>query len=128
MSLASPSTTIIHSESFLNRSQIVPEEFVMQPPLTIRTLGTPALWIGPEPIHERLPEKALALLIYLACTREIYSREVLAEFFWEGRTQTQALTNLRKVIGQLQSTVGPYVASYADCVSMSSRTPITGWM
>ena len=110
MSLALPSVTIIHGEAFLNRSQIVPEEFVMQPPLTIRTLGTPTIWIGSQPIHERLSEKALALLTYLACTRQFHSRELLAEFLWEGRTQAQALTNLRKVIGQLQAEVAPYVA------------------
>jgi len=82
----------------------------MQPSLTIRTLGSPAIWRDSQPVHEQVPEKALALLIYLACTQQTHSRELLAEFLWEGRTQAQAFTNLRKVIGQLQAAVGPHLS------------------
>jgi DNA-binding SARP family transcriptional activator/predicted ATPase len=76
----------------------------------IRTLGATAIWIESQPIHERISSKAQAVLIYLACRREVYSREVLAEFFWPERPQSQSLANLRKVVGQLRQAIGPYLS------------------
>lgn len=104
------SDLIVHGEAFLNRSDNVLREYLMHTRLTIQTLGSPVVWIASQPVHEQVSDKALALLVYLACTQQVHPRELLAEFLWEGRTQTQAFTNLRKVIGQLQSAVGPYLA------------------
>jgi predicted ATPase/DNA-binding SARP family transcriptional activator len=79
----------------------------MRDRLVIRTLGTAAMWIGSQPIHELVPLKAQGLFIYLACTRDLYAREVLAEFFWEGRSQAQSLANLRKALSSLRRAAGP---------------------
>jgi WD40 repeat protein/DNA-binding SARP family transcriptional activator len=76
--------------------------------LDIRTLGSLSVQCGGQPV-EFETKKDAALLVYLGCTRRTYPREVLAEFFWEERSQSQALMNLRHMLAQLRQKVGDYV-------------------
>ena len=47
--------------------------------------------------------KSLALLAYLAITRESYSRERLAGLLWGQASDANALGGLRKVLAELRS-------------------------
>src|SRR5262249_55086946 len=53
--------------------------------------------------------KAEALLVYLACTRHDHPREVLADMFWDERSQTRAATNLRTLLASMRQTLAPYL-------------------
>jgi len=82
-----------------------------KPLLEVVTIGGLQLRIGGEPIKSTLARKAEALLIYLAVTGVPQQREVLAELFWEGRTQTQAQSqsNLRTILTRLRKDLGAYL-------------------
>jgi len=77
--------------------------------LEIRTFGGLHLICEGEPIEELTSKKAEALLVYLAVTGKPQAREVLADFFWDTRTQTQAMANLRTVLTLLRKQVGKYL-------------------
>jgi WD40 repeat protein/DNA-binding SARP family transcriptional activator len=90
--------------------------------LEIQALGGLSIRRGGQPIEFETKKEA-ALLVYLACTRRTYPREVLAEFLWEDRPQSQSLANLRHVLAQLRQTVGDYVLT-ADAVALN---PDSDW-
>ena len=77
--------------------------------LEIRTFGGLHLICEGEPIKELKSRKAEALLVYLAVTGKPQAREVLSDFFWDTRTQTQASANLRTVLTILRKRVGKYL-------------------
>ena len=74
--------------------------------LQIHTLGSLTIRMDDTPVTGFDSRKVQALLVYLTCTRQTYPREVLAERFWEERTQSQALANLRVALTSLRQTVG----------------------
>lgn len=78
--------------------------------LRIRTLGRVLIGRDGEAVDDFASRKAEALLVYLASTGRVHPREVLAEFFWDGRTQRQAMANLRVVLSSLRKEVGPYLS------------------
>jgi DNA-binding SARP family transcriptional activator len=63
--------------------------------LEIFTLGGVRILRGGEPVEGLSNRKAEAILIYLASTRQAQSREVLADWLWDERTQSQALVRER---------------------------------
>jgi len=77
--------------------------------LEIRTFGGLHLRCEGEPLEELTSRKAEALLVYLAVTGKPQAREVLSDFFWDTRTQTQASANLRTVLTLLRKRVGDYL-------------------
>ncbi|MGB3703200.1 MAG: BTAD domain-containing putative transcriptional regulator, partial [Anaerolineales bacterium] len=77
--------------------------------LEIRTFGGLHLTCEGKPIEELTSRKAEALLVYLAVTGKPQSREVLSDFLWDNRTQTQAMANLRTVLTILRKRVGKYL-------------------
>jgi WD40 repeat protein/DNA-binding SARP family transcriptional activator len=78
--------------------------------LEIRTFGGLHLFCDGEPIEELTSRKAEALLVYLAVTGKPQAREVLSDFFWDTRTQSQAMANLRTVLTILRKRVGKYLS------------------
>jgi len=50
--------------------------------------------------------KAMALLAYLAVTKQVHSREALATLFWPEYDQARALANLRKTLWLLNKALG----------------------
>ncbi|WP_119071297.1 nSTAND1 domain-containing NTPase [Aggregatilinea lenta] len=82
----------------------------MSAELEIRTLGGLSICLSGKLITGFDSRKAPALLVYLACTRCSHPREELAEFLWEERSQTQALSNLRVALTSLRRTVGPFMS------------------
>ena len=94
----------------------------MRDRLEIQTLGGLFITLGGEPVTGFDSRKVAALLVYLAYTERSYPREVLAEFFWEGRTQLRALRNLAVMISSLQRNVNTskkYVDIFRTSASMN---------
>ncbi len=91
----------------------------MASPLTIHTLGGLSITLDGQPVTGFDSRKVAAILVYLACTGRTYPREVLAEFFWEGRAQAQALSNLRVALTSLRQQVGPYLDITRETVGLS---------
>ncbi|MEM7117757.1 MAG: BTAD domain-containing putative transcriptional regulator [Chloroflexota bacterium] len=77
--------------------------------LSIRTLGEVSFAVDGEPIKSLRSRSATALLIYLACHRRSFSRDYLAEFFWEGRTASQSSANLRTALKLLRPSFANYL-------------------
>lgn len=79
----------------------------MTAPLTIKLFGGLVIEKGDEPVTGLITQKAEVLLAYLACHPRLHSREVLATMLWDGRTQKQALSNLRTVLASLRRWPSP---------------------
>ena len=92
--------------------------------LCIRTLGGLSIELGGHPLTAFDSRKVQALLVYLACTGRPHPREVLAEFFWEERTQSQALSNLRVALTSLRQTVGLFVTIARETVGIRSDADV----
>ena len=92
--------------------------------LQIRTLGSLTISIDDTPVTGFNSRKVQALLVYLACTGRTFPREVLAELFWEERTQSQALANLRVVLTSLRQTVEPFVEITRETVGLKDGADI----
>jgi predicted ATPase/DNA-binding SARP family transcriptional activator len=93
-------------------------------PLEIRTLGGLTVCRNGTPIANFDQRKVPALLVYLACTERPQPREMLAELFWEDRSQSQSLANLRVALSNLRKTVGPFVDITRETASMAGDS---GW-
>jgi predicted ATPase/DNA-binding SARP family transcriptional activator len=91
--------------------------------LDICTLGGLTIYRDGAPFTDFDQRKVPALLVYLACTDRAQPREVLAELFWEERTQSQSLANLRVVLSNLRKTVGAFVSITRDTAVMTTG----GW-
>jgi predicted ATPase/DNA-binding SARP family transcriptional activator len=92
----------------------------MDAALEIRTLGELTITRQGEPSAIPLSGKARALLVYLAFAMRPCRREFLAELLWPGRSQTQSLTNLRKLLVELHRQVGPWVNITRETVALTS--------
>jgi DNA-binding SARP family transcriptional activator len=75
--------------------------------LEIRTLGGLTITCDGQPVDGFASRKTEALLVYLASTRRPHPREVLAEMFWEERTQAQSSSNLRTILTNLRRRLDP---------------------
>ena len=87
--------------------------------LEIFTLGGLSIQRGTKPLTGFASRKVEALLIYLACTKHPQPREVLAELFWDDRSQDRAMGNLRVVLASLRKQLAPYVTITRDTVSLN---------
>jgi DNA-binding SARP family transcriptional activator len=74
--------------------------------LKIYTLGGLRIQKGDDVVAGLETRKVEALLVYLAATRRLHPREVLAELFWEERPQRQFLANLRLALTSLRKHLG----------------------
>ena len=88
------------------------------PQFTIHTLGKLTITLDGQPVTGFNSRKVAALLVYLASTRHDHPREVLAEMLWEGRTQAQALANLRVALTSLRQTAGDFVLITRETAEM----------
>ncbi len=87
--------------------------------LEIDALGGLVIRRDGLPITDFAARKEEALLVYLACTGRSHSREVLADLFWDERSQGQALSNLRGVLSGLRQRLGPYLVITRHMVGLS---------
>src|SRR5262245_48921955 len=73
--------------------------------LKIKLLGTPQVEIDNTPVNFQR-RKTLALLIYLAVTRQPHTRDTLATLLWPDYPQANARTSLRQSVNELKSALG----------------------
>lgn len=78
----------------------------MMPELRLTLLGKPQIHSGGEPVDTQLSAKAVALLAYLAVTRQSHSRQALAGLFWGELPESTARANLRLTLSRLRKTIG----------------------
>ena len=86
--------------------------------LEICTLGELTITRRGQSDAVPLSVKARALLVYLALAERPCRREFLAELLWPGRSQTQSLTNLRKLLVELRHQAGPWLCIARDTVGL----------
>ena len=96
----------------------------MDAQLRIRTLGSLSIELDGHPLTTFGTRKVQALLVYLASTGRTHPREILAELFWEERTQSQALSNLRVALTSLRQTVGPFVDITRETVGINPDSAV----
>ncbi|MCB9105504.1 MAG: hypothetical protein H6633_14880 [Anaerolineales bacterium] len=77
--------------------------------LEIYLLGGLTIKKNGEPVEGLVSRKAEALLAYLVCTGRPQSRETLGDMFWDDRSQTKALGNLRVILTSLRQHLGDYL-------------------
>ena len=66
--------------------------------------------------------KAIGLLVYLAVTKQVYSRDALATLFWPDSDQTSARASLRRTIYALGKTIGAGVFAFgADTIGLDPQ-------
>lgn len=86
--------------------------------------GPPRLERDGQPIviNQR---KVLALLMYLAVTRQTHSRDMLATLLWPEKNQQAARANLRRTLYDLSQLLGePLLDVAAETVSLAAGAPI----
>ncbi|MFO7541036.1 MAG: tetratricopeptide repeat protein [Chloroflexota bacterium] len=91
--------------------------------LTLKLLGEATISLNAKPITGIGSRTAEALLIYLACEGRPFSRQHLAEFFWEERAPDQSAANLRAALSMLRKQVGDYLLITRQTVSFNSDRP-----
>jgi WD40 repeat protein/DNA-binding SARP family transcriptional activator len=96
----------------------------MDATLEIFTLGGVRILRGGEPVPALTIRKAEALLVYLASTRREQSREVLADFFWDERTQSQSLGYLRVALSALHKHLGESLLIGRETVALNPAMPL----
>ncbi len=94
----------------------------MSAPLTFHLLGGYSINDGDNPITDLRSRTAEALLIYLACHERPLSRQFLADFFWDDRTQKQAAANLRSILSTLRKRVGDYLITERQTIAFNRET------
>ncbi len=70
--------------------------------LELHLFGGLSIQLDHQPVTGLVSRKADALVAYLACNPHVYPREVLADLFWDDRSQNQAMGNLRVVLNSLR--------------------------
>jgi predicted ATPase/DNA-binding SARP family transcriptional activator/GAF domain-containing protein len=73
--------------------------------LALFLLGPPRIECDGEPVEIRR-RKALALLVYLAVTRQGHSRDALATLFWPELDHSRARAGLRRALAALKKALG----------------------
>lgn len=94
--------------------------------LKLYLLGQPRVERDNAPIEIGL-NKAMALLIYVAVTRQAHSRDALATLFWPESDQATARANLRRTLYTLNKSVGEGIVQ-ADAASVALDPQADVWL
>ena len=81
----------------------------MSQELRIKLLGSPAAFVGDEPVSGFVSIKAQALLYYLTATGEAHRRDTLAALLWSDIPDARAKKNLRDILSNLRQLAGPFL-------------------
>lgn len=95
----------------------------MSAKLELTLLGETTIKRNGKPVASLPSRKAEAMLLYLVCTQRPYSRELLADFFWDDRPAEQALANLRSLLSGLRRSFGPYLEITRQTVAFKEDSP-----
>ncbi|HSF83312.1 MAG TPA: tetratricopeptide repeat protein [Anaerolineales bacterium] len=92
--------------------------------LKVYVLGAPRLELDGAPLAlDR--NKALALLVYVAVTRQAHTRQSLATLFWPEYDQSKALAYLRRALWTLNSALGEgWLHSDRETVALAPGVPL----
>jgi DNA-binding SARP family transcriptional activator len=71
--------------------------------LTLTLLGQVAIARDGEPISGFRSQTEIALLVYMAQTGQVHTREALADLLWEANSTAQSLSNLRTALTRLRA-------------------------
>lgn len=91
--------------------------------LRMSLLGSVVVTQAQQEVTGFRSRKALALLIYLACTNGSQRREALADLLWADCSQQQALSNLRTTLVHLRDRVGDCLHSSHGYLTLNPQQP-----
>lgn len=91
--------------------------------LTLSLLGPVQISLGGKPLTGFTTTKALALLVYLAVTPGVHSRDALANLLWSDRPDQQAKKNLRNALPNLRTLVGSHLMITRHSVAFNRSSP-----
>jgi DNA-binding SARP family transcriptional activator/predicted ATPase/pimeloyl-ACP methyl ester carboxylesterase len=94
--------------------------------LRLYLLGNPRLERNDKPVAIAR-RKALALLAYLAATRQSHSRDELATLFWPDQNQSGARASLRRDLSSLKRVLGAH-ALIADQAQIGFNPEVDVWI
>jgi len=84
-------------------------------------MGSFSIELESEPLANMESRTATALLIYLLAHQQPISRETLADFFWDDRTQKQAAANLRATLSRLRKRLGDFLVVTRQTVGFNHQ-------
>lgn len=91
--------------------------------LKLYLFGPPRLERAGQPVEINL-RKALALMVYLAVTRQTHSRDALATLFWPDSSQRHARASLRRALHQLNQHLRQALAVTAETVAVDPQAEL----
>ncbi len=92
--------------------------------LCVTTLGSFVIELNGEPLTDLKTRTAEALLVYLIFNKRPIQREILADFFWDERSQQQAAANFRAVLSRLRRHLGDYLLITRQTVGFDHDQPV----
>ncbi len=95
----------------------------MNQSLKLHLMGAFTLELNGRPLTQLRSQTTEALLIYLLAHKQPVRREFLADFFWDGRSQTQAAANLRAVLSSLRKHLADYLTITRHTVAFNHEQP-----
>ncbi len=90
----------------------------MKPILQLRLLGTLELLIDNRALNSLRSQKAVTLLVYLACNPGPQNREILADLLWDASSTAQSLSNLRTLLSRLRRQLGDYLVITPETLAL----------
>jgi DNA-binding SARP family transcriptional activator/predicted ATPase len=93
------------------------------PRLRILALGPPRVLLGDTPVTFT-GHKALALLVYLAVSGRVHSRDALAALLFDAATDVRARAQLRSTLTYLRAKLGEYLVVRRDTIGLVHDHPI----
>jgi predicted ATPase/DNA-binding SARP family transcriptional activator len=86
--------------------------------LTLTLLGQVAIARDGEPLSRFRSQTEIALLVYLAQTGQVHTREALADLLWDANSTAQSLSNLRTALTRLRAHIGDELLITRTTVAM----------
>jgi DNA-binding SARP family transcriptional activator len=86
-------------------------------------MGPPQVLLGDVPLTFGR-HKAMALLIYLAISGGIFSRDTLAELLSDGATDEEAKSQLRTTLRELRRQLDPYLEVTRNTIALTRGCPL----
>ncbi|MEM7539585.1 MAG: BTAD domain-containing putative transcriptional regulator, partial [Chloroflexota bacterium] len=91
--------------------------------LTLQLFGPPKIQYQTVSLINTLSTKATALLIYLAVTGRVHTRDEIATVLWSEMPNTKARNNLRRVLPDLRKQLHDYFIITRDTVAFNQAAP-----
>jgi len=91
--------------------------------LKLTFLGAPRISLGDRALNKIITGKPLALLIYVATTQQVHTRDVVADLLWSEMDNVQALKNLRDVVTDLRKVVGTHLEVTRQSLAFNHTAP-----